>query len=169
MHALQPWPHAQHGKPAVSECLAARLHRFLHSINSYLTFMLGPHTKRSTPGLRSAPCTTEPRHTFTFGLYIAQVNATSSEAGASSSLVSPIPSSRRSFLIVSTGQGAGRVLSDTWALDVSGGTWRRLPDNGDAPQPRYGSAGTVPSISCLVGAGMHGACRRVACVPVPAW
>ncbi len=92
------------------------------------------------------PCITEARHTFTYGLYIASVNANSSNSSSSntsagSNKVSSSAIARRSYLIVSTGQGAGRVLSDTWALDVSDGTWRRLPDNGDAPQPRYGSAG----------------------------
>ncbi|KXZ46805.1 hypothetical protein GPECTOR_40g539 [Gonium pectorale] len=79
----------------------------------------------------------EPRHTFVYGLY---VNASGGGGGGGGG-GQPQPPQRS--LIVSTGQAAGRVLGDIWALDLDALTWRRLPDQGDVPKERYGSAGGV--------------------------
>lgn len=47
----------------------------------------------------------------------------------------------RDRFIISTGEGSSGFFNDIWAFDLSSETWSQLPQAGDVPDVRYGSAG----------------------------
>ena len=46
-------------------------------------------------------------------------------------------------LVVFGGQAGSTFFGDTWLFDPVAGAWTKLPDDGDAPVPRYGSCSAV--------------------------
>ena len=46
-------------------------------------------------------------------------------------------------LVIFGGQAGSTFFGDTWLFDPDAGAWTRLPDEGDAPVPRYGSCSAV--------------------------
>ncbi|PNG99902.1 Tip elongation aberrant protein 1, partial [Tetrabaena socialis] len=123
-----PRPQPRRGGALVLDAPTARLVLFggiggASLLNDVWAFHLANRSWAQLPQQPGAPAP-EPRHTFVYDIYI---NATGRGAG--------LPPGRA--LVVATGQGAARVLSDVWALDLDAGGWRRLPDAGDVPTERY--------------------------------
>ncbi|MBA2489712.1 MAG: hypothetical protein H0V36_10435 [Chloroflexi bacterium] len=46
-------------------------------------------------------------------------------------------------LVIWSGQAGSTFFNDLWAYQPADGVWRRLPDGGEVPAPRYGSCGAV--------------------------